>query len=235
MKLKLRPRASLLVALLGCGAPAAPGTKLAATASSPTAAVVTVPELAPGALRLAVGDEHVCQLLDDGAVRCSGDNRLDQLGNGFSPFQLEPAEVPGLSEVTDVAMFDALTCALDARGKVFCFGDRVPVPTELPLPKVVAMMAGQGKLLVQLADGRFGRVQRYKLFEQGQRIDLAGGPSFRDARLAADANVYLRSRSSSACSSMTRPQTRQRCERSRRLSRTHGFSTKKRGAEPSRG
>jgi hypothetical protein len=160
---------------------------------------------------------------------------LDQLGNGFSPFQLEPAEVPGLSEVTDVAMFDALTCALDARGKVFCFGDRVPVPTELPLPKVVAMMAGQGKLLVQLADGRFGRVQRYKLFEQGQRIDLAGGPSFRDARLAADANVYLRSRSSSACSSMTRPQTRQRCERSRRLSRTHGFSTKKRGAEPSRG
>lgn len=178
----------LPMALAACVAAPVPPPPVLAPAPGP---VTSPPPVELSKQRLAVGHEHVCQLLDDGNVRCAGDNRLDQLGDGFSPYQLEPAEVPGLSDITSVTMFDALTCALDARGKVFCFGDGVAAKAELPLPKVLAMMAGQGVMFVQLEDGRFARIARSKLFDGAEGIDLAGGPKFRGARLVVGGNVYL--------------------------------------------
>ena len=138
----------LPMALAACVAAPVPPPPVLAPAPGP---VTSPPPVELSKQRLAVGHEHVCQLLDDGNVRCAGDNRLDQLGDGFSPYQLEPAEVPGLSDITSVTMFDALTCALDARGKVFCFGDGVAAKAERVAIEAAAFASPD---FVKFAEGR---------------------------------------------------------------------------------
>jgi alpha-tubulin suppressor-like RCC1 family protein len=97
--------------------------------------------VAPAGLRekvvqIAAGDYHTCALLDDGSARCWGNNEEGQLGTGGidrpkgpgGPAIMGmaapegPALVHSLGVVTAIESRDDLTCALDTRGLVACWG-----------------------------------------------------------------------------------------------------------------
>ena len=77
----------------------------------------------PAAARVAVGTGHACAVLRDGGVRCWGDNRRGQLGDGSTASSLVPVEVVGAEDALEVALGAEHTCARLASGRVLCWGD----------------------------------------------------------------------------------------------------------------
>jgi alpha-tubulin suppressor-like RCC1 family protein len=74
----------------------------------------------PSAAHVVAGVAHTC-VLDEGEVRCWGDNSLGQLGRDAS----EDAVAPSLLALPQVRALDAggdTTCALDDDGRAWCFG-----------------------------------------------------------------------------------------------------------------
>ncbi|MBN8614513.1 MAG: hypothetical protein J0L92_28190 [Deltaproteobacteria bacterium] len=71
---------------------------------------------------VAAGTRHLCGLLGDGTVACTGDNDRGQLGQGdmmpYAGLQI----VPGLAMVTRLAAGRDVTCALRMDGSVWCWG-----------------------------------------------------------------------------------------------------------------
>lgn len=66
---------------------------------------------------------HTCALVADGTVRCWGDNRNGQLGDGTTGTGISPpVTVRGLSNAVAIAAGNLHTCALSARGTVVCWG-----------------------------------------------------------------------------------------------------------------
>lgn len=64
-----------------------------------------------------------CALLEDETVKCwGGVNGFDVFSDGSNSNQLEPETVPGLSEVQDLALGSAHSCALIRGGVVKCWG-----------------------------------------------------------------------------------------------------------------
>jgi alpha-tubulin suppressor-like RCC1 family protein len=91
----------------------------------PTPTPVEVPDLWPGSIALAVGDEHSCAVRSDGAVLCWG--RCDYGGNCGtnldSWFADSPVIVDGIPGAPiDIAAGHGFTCVLNAAGEVHCFG-----------------------------------------------------------------------------------------------------------------
>ena len=81
---------------------------------------------------LALGDWHTCAVLDDGSLKCWGNNSHGQLGMGSDvpsiggeALQMGDALLPvSIGEgVTDVVAGYQHTCALTDSGRVACFGD----------------------------------------------------------------------------------------------------------------
>ena len=71
---------------------------------------------------VAAGGDHTCVRLNDGTVRCWGDNRYGQLGDGSTAPRLTPVQVTGLDRARVlVAGFDH-TCALLDDGTARCWG-----------------------------------------------------------------------------------------------------------------
>ena len=77
------------------------------------------------AVGLACGDEHACVVRASGAVACWGDNFGGQLAVDPSilPSTPLPRDMPVVRDVRQVAAGNDHTCALDAVGRVFCWGD----------------------------------------------------------------------------------------------------------------
>ncbi len=73
---------------------------------------------------LALGVEHSCALLKDGTVQCWGNNASGQLGRGaVGPATTTPAAVVGLGSIREIHGTNTyFTCALDALGKLVCWG-----------------------------------------------------------------------------------------------------------------
>ncbi len=79
--------------------------------------------------QIAAGSDHTCALLDDGSVRCWGDNTYGQLGYGHTdtigddepPKYVSAVDVGG--PVTQVAAGSYHTCALLESGNVRCWGN----------------------------------------------------------------------------------------------------------------
>lgn len=115
-----------------------------------TATAVSLPE-GVWVKKLATGDDHACALTSDGRVFCWGASHSGQLGDG-SPFfsmdafmpecggrwpndncamevsrpghhQLQPRQVSGLTSVIDIAVGESHSCAVDASGKLHCWGN----------------------------------------------------------------------------------------------------------------
>lgn len=75
-----------------------------------------------GVVDVGLGDAHTCAVLTDGTVRCLGNGRLGQLGDGAMMSSAEPRTVAGLSGVTQLAVGSAHACALRGDGTVSCWG-----------------------------------------------------------------------------------------------------------------
>jgi alpha-tubulin suppressor-like RCC1 family protein len=74
---------------------------------------------------LAAGVDFTCALRTDGVVRCWGDNREGQLGNGSMTSTPWPVSValPSGSVATAIAAGDAHACAILQTGELYCWGD----------------------------------------------------------------------------------------------------------------
>jgi alpha-tubulin suppressor-like RCC1 family protein len=78
---------------------------------------------------VAAGSRHTCALLENGAVRCWGDNAEGQLGYGHTDpvggdsTPASAGDVPVGASVTQVVAGSSHTCALLEGGSVRCWGD----------------------------------------------------------------------------------------------------------------
>lgn len=87
-------------------------------------------------------EAHACALIDDGGVRCFGENGWAQLGDGSSVPRDQPVTVSGLGEASALAVAASLSCAIDEHG-IACWGthntdtfDRAPIEQRRPLTGV---------------------------------------------------------------------------------------------------
>src|SRR5947208_2205757 len=73
--------------------------------------------------RLSVAASHACHVVNDGTVRCWGNNGFGQLGDGTTTGRLTPVTVSGLTNAVAIAGGSNHTCALLAGGTARCWGD----------------------------------------------------------------------------------------------------------------
>ncbi|MBN9167910.1 MAG: hypothetical protein J0I07_43670 [Myxococcales bacterium] len=138
------------------------GDGTTARKSTPTV-VLNLPRVTK--LASSTGANHTCALLEDRSVRCWGANFSGQLGDGTDEQKLTPVIVPGLSDVTDLAVADAHTCAILDNRTVRCWGgnfngqlgdgttENRPAPTAVPgLSNVTGLAAGGQRTCAFLAD-----------------------------------------------------------------------------------
>jgi alpha-tubulin suppressor-like RCC1 family protein len=93
---------------------------------SPAIASVYEVDNVVGAQQISVGDEHACATIVDGTVSCWGNNDWGQLGDGTTNTPanaISGVTVKGLSGAVQVAGYFLSTCALDASGQIFCWGE----------------------------------------------------------------------------------------------------------------
>jgi alpha-tubulin suppressor-like RCC1 family protein len=89
------------------------------------ASSVTVAGLEENIAAVTAGSFHTCVLTEAGGVRCWGDNRLGQLGDGTSgTSRPAPVDVVGLEQgMAAIAAGGEHTCALTEDGILTCWGD----------------------------------------------------------------------------------------------------------------
>ncbi|WP_345531621.1 hypothetical protein [Viridibacterium curvum] len=75
-----------------------------------------------GAVQLSSGSTFNCALLNDGTVRCWGDNTYGQIGNGTKTGPVKTPYNPGLSNVISVMAGNTHACAMLSSGDVKCWG-----------------------------------------------------------------------------------------------------------------
>lgn len=108
--------------LLGLGV----GLAVLIAVAIPTGAVL-VPwwsdgQSAPARHTLAAGKAHTCAIVEDGAVKCWGDNGSGQLGDGTTGSSDVPVSVAGVTGAVSLAAGGDHTCSLSATGAVHCWG-----------------------------------------------------------------------------------------------------------------
>ena len=83
-----------------------------------------------GAAAVATSENHTCAVMEDGTVRCWGNNSSGQLGNGRSGINRDdrsentaaPVAVMGIDDATEIATGWDHTCALVEDSTVSCWG-----------------------------------------------------------------------------------------------------------------
>lgn len=122
---------------------------------------------------LAVGGSHACARMLDGTVRCWGENRLGQLGDGANldagtspPDSPQPKVVPGVDDALSISAGSNHTCIVRAGGRLSCWGynysgqlgtgNNRPSSTPLDVPglgEVAFVSAGYIATCAVLKDG----------------------------------------------------------------------------------
>jgi alpha-tubulin suppressor-like RCC1 family protein len=115
------PRADLKAKLLATAKPLA----LVETASI----VPEVPDHLPArtgkrVVKVAIGDSHFCAVVEDGTVRCFGQNDMGQCGDMKGPdIVAKPFKVPGITDAIDIAAGGKHACVRRRSGAITCWGD----------------------------------------------------------------------------------------------------------------
>ncbi len=120
---------------------------------------VAVVNLGGRATAITAGTNHTCALLEDGSVRCWGENFSGQLGNGSTTNSRVPVSVVNLGgRATAITARGGHTCALLEDSRVRCWGSNRfgqlgnGTTTNSPVPVTVAHLDGQATAVV--AGGR---------------------------------------------------------------------------------
>ena len=146
--------ALVLALFCGCGAK----TDLLLEAARDAAADSTAPdagERTDDRRRLSMSWDHACAIVDRGRVRCWGYNALGLVGE-TDELRASPTEVPGLSDVVEVATGQLVSCALDGNGRVWCWGDVLGSRTPLEvtsLPPAERLFVGSATICIISAVG----------------------------------------------------------------------------------
>ena len=74
------------------------------------------------ATSISVGSKHACALIQNGTVKCWGDNAQGQLGNGSLKGRTASAIVPNLNNAVAIDVRERSSCALLSDGTVKCWG-----------------------------------------------------------------------------------------------------------------
>ncbi|MFN8444277.1 MAG: hypothetical protein U0175_26075 [Caldilineaceae bacterium] len=84
---------------------------------------VPVQGLASNVKSIAVGHAHACALLNNGTVRCWGQNENAELGSGSSAaFSTTPVLLPALSNIVLLAAGGHHNCVVTSNGRTRCWG-----------------------------------------------------------------------------------------------------------------
>lgn len=85
---------------------------------------VEVSGLGSGVLSISAGNNHTCVVMQDRSVRCWGDNKTGQLGDGTRTNSTSPvaATVVAGRQVTEVSGGGFHTCVVDEQGAMACWG-----------------------------------------------------------------------------------------------------------------
>lgn len=105
-----------------------------------------------GAKRVFAGPEHACAVLDGGRVTCWGKNQFGETGSTTQYLEaarelVEPQIVPGVNDVTEMALGWDATYAATSNGAVIAWGrrrlkDEPPTPEWTEQPRVIASLEG---------------------------------------------------------------------------------------------
>ncbi|HKU39633.1 MAG TPA: hypothetical protein VJR89_15845 [Polyangiales bacterium] len=143
-----------------------------------------------------------CALLEDGSVRCWGDNTWGQLGDGTFENRLRPVQVRELQSVVQLDVGLLRACAVMQDGQLRCWGDntwdvmRVGDEEDHNLPvtvqgveRAVQVSLGEHQTCVRRSDSTlecWGYPHRTELNVQGERdvVDVEAGYFLTTATLA---------------------------------------------------
>lgn len=101
------------------------------------------------------GGQHTCGIAAGGTLRCWGDNRVSQLGNGTTDPVVRPVDVVGIDFVSQVSVNIFHSCAIRTGGELRCWGGnddgrlgdgtnmvrRTPVVVPLPRPATAVSLS----------------------------------------------------------------------------------------------
>ena len=89
----------------------------------PRALPTLVADVGNGAAALSVGMNSTCIVMQDHSVKCWGNNRRGQLGDGSNISRSTPANLTGITNPIAIAAGGSHTCAIDIDREVSCWGD----------------------------------------------------------------------------------------------------------------
>lgn len=105
-------------------APASDGGEVDGAAPTDGGGVDAPAAPSPRLLDLSAGPTSSCAVIDDGTIRCWGDNRARQLGAGSTDDEsVTPLAVVGIDDAVEVEVGYELACARHEGGTVSCWGN----------------------------------------------------------------------------------------------------------------
>lgn len=114
--------------------------------------------------QIALGETHACARFNNGTVTCWGKNYHGQLGNGTTtPVYTVGAPIAGLTDVVQLSLGSAHTCALQGNGQIKCWGlggvvgdgstvDRLSPRSVTQLIEAVEIAAGEQHTCARMVD-----------------------------------------------------------------------------------
>lgn len=146
-----------------------------------------------GAVSLGVGSTHACSVLSSGRLSCWGQNHYGSVGQPVSTqYVPRPAVVPRTADLAHVIAASAVTCTIDVRGKVACFGASPEIATgaaRLLEPAVEIAIGWASHACARLASGTvmcWGHGE-YGVLGDGTENDRAGPVEVKGLRAAGRA------------------------------------------------